>query len=292
MPNGQAWPRITIVTPSFNQGQFIEETITSVIGQHYPNLEYIVMDGGSSDETVEVIKRYERHIHHWQSEKDGGQAAAINAGFARSSGDILAWLNSDDFYLPGALHFIAAQMNANQAQIVTGNCFHFVENEARAHGSDVVKHHARSDLKLWDYIVQPSSFWTRQAWQQTGKLNEDLNFAFDWEWFIRCQKSGVEFSARQKYLSAYRFHGAHKTGTGGEKRYAEIAEIYRTHAGEKYEQLFQTLRQSARGINRVKRVSRLARVPAIESALLKRAFPTIYRNFNAQEIEDVSSMCH
>ena len=292
MPNGQSWPRISIVTPSFNQGQFIEETITSVIGQDYPDLEFIIMDGGSSDRTVEIIKKYERHIHHWQSEPDGGQAAAINAGFARSSGEILAWLNSDDFYLPGTLRAVAAQLDASRAQILLGNCFHFWQDEARANGSDVVRHHANSNLLLWDYIIQPSSFWTRGAWQQTGALNENLNFAFDWEWFIRCQKAGVEFLTCQKYLSAYRFHGAHKTGTGGEKRYDEIAEIYKRYSGEKYEQLFRTLRRSGKKIDRAKRLGRLARVPAIQSALLKTAFPAIYRNFSAQEIEDVSSMCY
>ena len=100
-------PRITVVTPSFNQAPFLEQTILSVLGQCYPNLEYIVMDGGSTDGSREIIERYAPQLAYWQSQPDGGQAAAINAGFARATGEILCWLNSDDYFLPGALHRIA-----------------------------------------------------------------------------------------------------------------------------------------------------------------------------------------
>ena len=101
MPNGEAWPRISIVTPSFNQGQFIEETIRSILLQGYPNLEYIIIDGGSTDESVEIIKKYEPWLTYWVSEKDRGQAHAINKGLERCTGEILAYINSDDYYYPG-----------------------------------------------------------------------------------------------------------------------------------------------------------------------------------------------
>ena len=290
--NARSHPRITVVTPSFNQGQFIEETIVSVIGQNYANLEYIVMDGGSSDNTVEIIKRYEKHISYWQSAEDGGQAAAINAGFARASGTILAWLNSDDFYLPGTLRDVAARLDTAKNQLLLGNCFHFFQNSARAAGSDVVAHHAKSNLLLWDYIVQPSAFWTRRTWEKTGELNEQLHFAFDWEWFIRARQAETEFMTCQKYLSAYRFHEAHKTGTGGSKRRDEIARIYRTYAGPQYEELFRTLYQSRGKIGRFQRALGRLKLSALDDALLKLAFPAVFKKYRADEIEDVIAMCH
>ena len=286
------WPRITVVTPSFNQGHFIEETITSVISQGYPNLEYIVMDGGSTDNTVEIIKKYEKHISYWQSEKDGGQSAAINTAFRRSTGDILAWLNSDDFYLPGTLGFVAGKLDIGQAEVLLGNCFHFYQDSPKSLGSDIALHHANAHLRLWDYIAQPSSFWTRQTWEQTGELNEKLHFAFDWEWYIRAQNASARFTAHSRYLSAYRFHEAHKTGTGGEKRTQEIASIYQTYAGERYERLFNRFRRSVSRIVRVRHLIHLLKLSALENSLLRLAFPGIYREYSASEIHDIWSMCY
>src|SRR5687768_13083798 len=100
-------PKISIITPSYNQGRFIEETILSVINQNYPNLEYIIIDGGSTDNTVEIIRKYEQHLAYWVSEKDGGQSEAINKGFKKATGDIVCWINSDDFFMPGALSKVA-----------------------------------------------------------------------------------------------------------------------------------------------------------------------------------------
>ena len=287
----QIWPRISVVTPSFNQGQFIEETIVSVIGQHYPNLEYIVMDGGSSDNTVEIIKKYEKRISYWQSAKDGGQAAAINDGFRRATGDIVAWLNSDDFYLPGTLHHIATQLDVTKSEVLLGNCFQFFQDSAQSSGSNIVTHHANSNLLLCDYIIQPSSFWTQQSWKQVGELNEDLHFVFDWDWYIRAQQASVNFKTSQKYLSGYRFHEDHKTGTGGKKRRDEIIEIYRKYSGADYARLFENVCQSQRKIKKIKRNLRRFRLSRATNAALKLVLPNVYRNYNVNDIDDISLMC-
>jgi glycosyltransferase involved in cell wall biosynthesis len=119
--NGQPWPRISIVTPSFNQGQFLEETIRSILLQGYPNLEYVIMDGGSTDDSVEIIRKYQEHLSFWVSEKDAGQSDAINKGFARCSGELLNWINSDDVLMLGALRAVAeAALGDEQAGVFVG----------------------------------------------------------------------------------------------------------------------------------------------------------------------------
>ena len=262
----------------------------SVIGQQYPNLEYIVIDGGSADGSVEIIKRYEAHLAYWVSEPDRGQAHAINKGFARATGDILGWLNSDDFYLPGALGFAASQLEPSQSQLLFGNCQHFVQGEATTHGSDVRGAHKRMNLMLADYVIQPSSFWTREAWQRSGPLAESLHFGFDWDWFIRAQKAGVNFKPVDRYLSAYRVHGAHKTGTGGERRRKELSDIYSRHAGERYERLYsRCCTEHARIAFSRKWLWRL-RLTKFEGTALKFAFPVLFRGFRRGEVSDMITM--
>jgi glycosyltransferase involved in cell wall biosynthesis len=281
--------KITIVTPSFNQGSFLEQTILSVIGQQYPNLEYIIMDGGSTDNSVEVIKKYESHLAHWESEKDRGQAHAINKGFAMATGSIFGWINSDDFYLPGTLSFIADRLDVQSPELLFGNCLHFVDDQERGYGSNVRKEYERRDLRLADYIIQPSSFWTRDAWRKVGILDESLHFGFDWEWFIRAMKAGVAFKPEDRYLSAYRIHGKHKTGVGGDKRRIELASIYGRHVGSNYEQLFLRCRSRSKLALSRKWLS-LLRLSRFEPVLLKAAFPGLFRGFRQNEIRDMMTM--
>ena len=282
-------PKITVVTPSLNQGRFLEDTILSVLGQQYPNLEYIILDGGSTDGSVEIIKKYQHNLAWWISEQDSGQAAAINQGFARASGDILCWLNSDDMYLPGTLLHIAARLDPKKSELLFGNCLHFIENSSVTYGSNVRYSHANTDLALTDYVIQPSTFWTRKVWEQTGILDESLHFGFDWEWLLRARKSGVTFVPEDRYLSLYRIHKDHKSGTGGERRRKELAVIYGRHAGARYERLYSRCCAS-RSLATVRKWIHRLRLTRIESRLLKVAFPSLFRGFQRNEIRDVMTM--
>lgn len=180
-----SWPRLTVVTPSFNQGKFIEETIRSVLLQGYPNLEYIIIDGGSTDETVEIIKKYEPWITYWVTEKDRGQCHAINKGFARAAGDILAWLCSDDVLAPGALHCVARHLGDNKLAMVVGASI-------ITHGPDTLEgalDRRQPSFADMAYNVktlpQPSVFWTRDLWEASGPLREDLYFVMDYDLWLR-----------------------------------------------------------------------------------------------------------
>lgn len=188
LPPGLSWPRISIVTPSFNQGDYLEKTIRSVLLQRYPNLEYIIIDGGSSDQTVEVIKKYEQWIDFWVSEKDPGQSHAINKGLAKTSGELLGWLNSDDYYLPGALFKIAsAYLEDTSVGAVYGQGHLIDESGAIVHIPKLVQV-SRESLFDWSFgndFMQPSCLFTRKAWQESGPLDESLYFCFDVEYWIR-----------------------------------------------------------------------------------------------------------
>lgn len=234
------YPRISIITPSFNQGQYLEETILSVLGQNYPNLEYIIIDGGSTDNSVDIIKKYEKKLTFWISEQDNGQSHAINKGFMKATGDILAWLNSDDMYLPGVLDYIAKKVNIDQPGIYFGECIHlnYQGTKLISHGSHVKNRFETEELELTDFIIQPSSFWTIKVWNLVGKLREDLHYGFDWEWFLRAKLSNVPFYPLFKAVSIYRIHPNHKTALGGDKRQEELLNIYSIYS-PKYKRLYE-----------------------------------------------------
>lgn len=226
--------KISIVTPSYNQGKYIEATIESVLSQKYEALEYFVLDGGSTDNTVQILKNFDAFFAGWRSEKDAGQAAAINEGFASATGEILGWLNSDDFYLPQTFDFVTTQLDTGKAQILVGNGINFFEDKEICWSSSVCIESKNYNLNLYDFIIQPSTFWTRKAWELVGNLNTEYNYAFDWDWFIRAKKLGVEFIFTPKYLSCYRYHSEHKTSTGDEKRIQELLRIISTYSGASY----------------------------------------------------------
>lgn len=223
----QNLPKISVITPSYNQGHFLEQTIVSVLGQQYPNLEFIIIDGGSTDNSVEIIKKYEQYVTYWITKKDNGQASAINEGFAKATGDVLCWLNSDDMYIPGALLKVGSFfINRLEPTILFGNCLHFHEENVKTRGSDVAQAHKTLCLNLCDYIIQPSTFWNRSVWEKVGILNEYLNYAFDWEWFLRAKANNIAFCPQKEYLSLYRIHDAHKSNNGSYERTSEIADLY------------------------------------------------------------------
>jgi len=170
------WPKITVVTPSFNQGRFLEQTILSVVGQDYPNLEYFVFDGGSTDDSVEVIRQHEAKITAWKSEADGGQAKAINQAFERSSGEIFCWINSDDFLLPGTLWRVARRLREriDRPALIYGKALLFRESSEWGK-VQIPGLHDIERLKKIDYIVQPSSFWTKSLWEKTGPLDSSMH---------------------------------------------------------------------------------------------------------------------
>lgn len=216
MSNGRPWPKISIVTPSLNQGQFVEETILSVLGQGYPNLEYIVVDGGSVDNSVETIKKYEKYLTSWTSAPDDGQSDAINKGFARSTGEILAWLNSDDLYLPDALTFVAEVFElAPEIDLVTGGYIGYCSqtdyiSAVRPCGVHLPPTAGRLFVS-GAYCGQSSTFWRRRAWKNSGPLDHQLSYAMDLDFWIQCYFAGHQFKLVDRYLSIYRQHENQKT---------------------------------------------------------------------------------
>jgi len=223
-------PKVSVITPSYNQGDFIEATIRSVLDQGYPNLEFSVFDGGSTDRTIEVLKKYSPQLSFWRSAPDGGQAAAINEGFRRATGDILCWLNSDDLHFEHTLSTVAGLLGAclERPVVVYGGCEVF-DDHTHAKEVRTAVPFSQNLLETVDFLDQPSVFWTRKAWEIAGPLDESLNYGLDWEWFLRAGKL-CRFTATDALLSRYRIHKAHKSGTGGKRRWMELLTIVRRHS--------------------------------------------------------------
>jgi glycosyltransferase involved in cell wall biosynthesis len=219
----QSYPRISIVTPSFNQGQFLERTILSVLNQNYPNLEYIIIDGGSSDGSIEIIKKYSKYLSYWTSEKDKGQSNAINKGFEKSTGDILAWLNSDDIYLPGALVFISKYMEKNKnVEMVYGRCYIIDKDDKILKESYTVPFDPIFYLHKLISIAQPASFWRRSLYLIAGPLNEQNYTCMDHELFVRFIKIGATIVYIDRLFAGFRIHPASISGSGRlERQYRE-----------------------------------------------------------------------
>jgi len=219
-------PKISIVTPSFNHGMYLERTIRSVIDQNYPNLEYIVQDGGSHDGSAEILRKYADSLRHWESAKDNGQSHAINLGFRHATGEIMAYLNSDDFLLPGTLPYIADYFRRHpEIDVVYGHRI-VVDAEGREVGRWVLPPHNDEVLSSVDYIPQETLFWRRRIWEKVGgQVDESFQFAMDWDLLIRFRDAGARFVRLPRFLAAFRVHPSQKTSAQIEDLGAR--EIYR-----------------------------------------------------------------
>lgn len=201
-------PKISIVTPSFNQAVYLEETIRSVLLQGYPDLEYIVVDGGSTDNSVEIIKKYEKWLTHWESGPDAGQADALNKGFSLATGELFAYINSDDFYEQGAFAAVAeAYVRSGSPGLMAGICEVFNQaGETRMFKPWWPKHLSHLLKPFGTPIPQPACFWRKDVHHRVKGFNESLHYAFDQEFFLKLGLSGVSPQLLDRVVARYRDH--------------------------------------------------------------------------------------
>lgn len=227
-------PKISIVTPSFNQAAFIEEALWSVKRQDYPNVEHIVMDGASTDGTVEILRRYSaqpgwEHLH-WISEPDRGQTHAINKGFACATGDILAYLCADDTYQLETFSFVSQYFAKRlDVDIVYGECCFIDERGAFLRRKRPIPFSKRKLLKM-NYVWQPTVFLRSVVWRQVGPFNEELHYAMDYEYWLRSLER-CRFDAVDRHLANYRWHRNSKTVSQERKQLVEAYQVARRFGG-------------------------------------------------------------
>ena len=222
-------PKISIVTPSFNQAPFLEETLQSVLSQGYPGLEYIVMDGGSTDGSTEIIGKYSDRLADWKSAKDGGQADAIHTGFTRATGEILCWLNSDDTLSPGTLRSVGEFFAANpDVDLVYGD-LNLVDAEGKR--LYTARPLLRLEILVYEnaFVPQQGMFWRRSLYERVGGLDPSLSFAMDFDLVVRFLLVGARVRKLPGILANYRWHPAAKSSTLRDVMEREIRELVRRH---------------------------------------------------------------
>jgi glycosyltransferase involved in cell wall biosynthesis len=228
------WPKISIVTPSFNQVPYLEETINSVLLQDYPNLEYIIIDGGSIDGSVEIIKKYSKRISYWVSEADKGQSHSLNKGFSRATGEIFGYLNSDDLYEPGALKKIASVFIQNpKCKLVAGECLVFdKENDKGVFEPwwpDDISYFLKNTFS--STFAQPASFWNKSVYHCVGGFEESLHCCFDREFFLKIGLAGIQPTLVKDTIARFREHPGSKSKKRVADFHRESIKILQKYAG-------------------------------------------------------------
>lgn len=226
-------PLVSIITPSYNQGKFIRKTIESVLTQDYANIEYIVVDGGSTDDSLDIIREYESRLTYI-SEKDSGQSDAINKGFRMAQGEIVAWLNSDDVYEPGCITRAIEEFEKNaELGLVYGDGYIIDEADNK---QKVFEYTQEFDywklVNFWDYIMQPATFFKRETLERAGHLDVNLHYCMDWDLWIRLAAVS-EVKYIPELLACSREYGDTKTSTGGDRRLKEIIGLLQKYSGKK-----------------------------------------------------------
>lgn len=236
------FPKISIVTPSYNQAAYIRDTIDSVLSQEYPDLEYFVIDGGSTDGTVEILKSYGKKLK-WVSEKDKGQTDAINKGLRQASGEVLAYLNSDDIYLPGALKKVGEYYAKTKADWITGDCLTIDEKGVKSKNNWLISGYKRFLMILYSPLTlriadsmlpQPSTFWSRTAYKKVGEFNTKYHYVMDYEYWVRMARYYIPHDLKIP-LSGFRFQAGSKSQTGREKLMAEGMAMLKEHGASPLE---------------------------------------------------------
>ena len=224
-------PTVTIVTPSFNQATFLEATIQSVLSQDYPAIEYMVVDGGSTDGSREIIQRYANRFAWWISEKDRGQTDAINKGFGRARGKIMAWLNSDDTYEPGAVRAAVAYLQAHlETEMVYGDC-NFIDADGKVIGrfpaAQTDYHRLRQG---YVHIPQQASFWRAELWRKVGPLDPSFYFAMDYDLWVRSARTN-KLDYNPQLWANFRLHGSGKTISADDRCWPEMLRVHYRDGG-------------------------------------------------------------
>jgi glycosyltransferase involved in cell wall biosynthesis len=224
-------PKVSIITPSFNQGRFIEATIQSVLAQDYANIEYIIVDGGSKDDSVDIIKKYERHLTWWVSEKDKGHADALNKGFSRATGDILAWLNSDDLYYPYTVSEATAILRERpEVGMVYGDA-NLIDSSGEFAGKFAARQtDYRRLLRGSVHIPQATTFYRASTWRSAGLFDLSLFFAFDYEMWVRFSKMSQLLYVPRLWAD-FRMHDEGKSVINDNRCYPDMLEVYRREGG-------------------------------------------------------------
>ncbi|MBI9049648.1 MAG: glycosyltransferase [Anaerolineaceae bacterium] len=223
--------RVTIVTPSFNQAKFLERTIQSVLNQDYDDLEYIIIDGGSDDGSVDIIRKYEDRLAYWISEKDLGQTDAINKGFAKASGEVLAWLNSDDTYEPGAIKEAVIYLEEHPEVGLLYGDGNFIDTENRIIGQFPSRQTDYQRLRNgYVHICQQSAFFRADLWRKVAPLDPSFYFAMDYDLWVRLANIS-EVKYVQKLWANFRLHGDTKTVAEDDRCWPEMVRVHRRDGG-------------------------------------------------------------